>query len=91
MGMEICPLKSGWLLCSLALSIVGTYAGQGSSDTTFSPYNAAALDSGSRLIIFPTDRKALSISLPLTLRYVTYAANGEALYASDSSGWTPRR
>jgi hypothetical protein len=45
-------------------------------------YASDGLDVNSRLVIFPFDRKRFSIPLPLTLRYVSYGASGQSLYAT---------
>jgi hypothetical protein len=75
-GHKILAMRVGIVaiasLCTLAAQVVAPNVGH---------YNAATCTS-SGLTIFPADGKEFSIPLPITLRYVTFGASGESLYAS---------
>lgn len=86
-SMAIRTLTSWWLLNIVTVAFVYALAAAQEFEPIFGPYNAAAYASdgvgiNSRLIVFPSDRKEFSVSLPLTLRYITYGPGGESLYAS---------
>jgi hypothetical protein len=75
-----------WLPAILAIIYTSAFAAQiaepNAVQYSVAAYASDGLDVNSRLMVFPADRKEFSIPLPLTLRYVVYAASGQSLYAT---------